>query len=229
MGHDRIESLRDESFEVSVQGLTKRFDGRTLWQNLSFAAKSGAITAITGPSGSGKTTLLNCIGLLEDYDAGSVALGEWKFHSHDIKKAEKTQQKCFRDVLGFLFQNYGLIENWDVERNLMVPLKVGARATKDCRKAQIDRALRRVGMEGARKAKVFTLSGGEQQRVALARLILKRPAVILADEPTSALDTDNAQMVFDVLREQADQGAAVLISSHSDDIVARCDACVSIR
>lgn len=122
-----------------------------------------------------------------------------------------------------------MIENWDVERNLMVPLKVGARATKDCRKAQIDRALRRVGMEGARKAKVFTLSGGEQQRVALARLILKRPAVILADEPTSALDTDNAQTVFDVLREQADQGAAVLISSHSDDIVARCDACVSIR
>ncbi|AZR02640.1 ATP-binding cassette domain-containing protein [Trueperella pyogenes] len=90
-------------------------------------------------------------------------------------------------------------------------------------------ALDSVGLKGQESTKVFTLSGGEQQRVALARLMLKKPSIILADEPTSALDEDNSALVMDILRRQAQLGALVLISTHSGKIVSQCDQELAIQ
>lgn len=210
-------------FDLTVSDLTKTFGARTLWSDLTFTIPSGSMTALTGVSGSGKTTLLNCIGLLEDFETGTISYGGHTF----TPDAKSTARICLRDVLGFLFQNYGLVESWTVRRNLMLPLR-NRPGDRRSRAAQIDAALARVGMRGREDAKIFTLSGGEQQRVALARLILKEPALILADEPTSALEHDNADLVMDILAEQADRGALVLISTHSDHIVKRCDRTISL-
>lgn len=216
-------ALKDRPFDLVVSDMTKTFGRRTLWSGLSFTVPSGAMTAVTGPSGSGKTTLLNCVGLLESFDAGRVTFGDWSFAAG----SRFASRPCFRDVLGFLFQNYGLVESWNVRKNLMLALrnKPGARSGAA---GAIGDALARVGMSGTQKAKIYTLSGGEQQRVAMARLILKAPSLILADEPTSALDHANADLVMDILAEQAAQGALVLISTHSDHIVRRCAHAVSL-
>ncbi len=215
--------LKDTPFDLVVSDMTKAFGHKTLWSGLSFTVPSGAMTAVTGASGSGKTTLLNCVGLLESFDAGSVSFGEWSFTAG----SKLSSRPCFRDVLGFLFQNYGLVESWNVRKNLMLPLKNKPGHRGGSAQA-IDDALERVGMRGAEKERIYTLSGGEQQRIAMARLILKAPSLILADEPTSALDHTNADLVMDILAEQAAHGALVLISTHSDHIVRLCTHVISL-
>ncbi|OZG50306.1 ATP-binding cassette domain-containing protein [Bombiscardovia coagulans] len=204
--------------ELTVSGLKKHFGQRTIWSSLSFTASPGSVTAITGDSGSGKTTLLNCLGLLEPFEAGTIRYGEWQFGP---KVKAGIQRRYLRQVLGFLFQNYGLIDRWSVRRNLLVPLQVRTGSRQE-RASRIHQVLSTVGLAGYEKKLVYTLSGGEQQRVALARLILKQPSVILADEPTSALDQANADLVMRVLKQEAEQGALVLLATHSQSIVDQC-------
>ncbi|KGM14129.1 hypothetical protein N869_03955 [Cellulomonas bogoriensis 69B4 = DSM 16987] len=203
--------------------MAKRFANKTLWSDLSFEIPSAAMTVVRGPSGSGKTTLLNCVGLLEPFDRGTVAFGGWSFTAG----SRSASRRCFRDVLGFLFQNYGLVESWNVRRNLQVPLRIRPGSRNGGRHAMAE-ALERVGMRGSEKEMIYTLSGGEQQRIALARLMLKSPSVVLADEPTSALDKANADLVMSILAEEARHGALVLISTHSDEIAARCDHALTL-
>lgn len=225
-----MSALKEGFFTLKVEGLEKRFGDKPLWNGLTFQAPSGAMTAVTGASGSGKTTLLNCIGLLENFNAGKITYGPWAFQARKKGQPRKVQRECLRDVLGFLFQNYGLVETWSVERNLLVPLKIkkghGGKKAWDGLMAGV---LDRVGLAGYQGKKIFTLSGGEQQRVALARLMLKEPSVILADEPTSALDEGNADLVMDILQEQADRGALVLVSTHGEEIAQRCSGRVHIE
>ncbi|MDR1190001.1 MAG: ATP-binding cassette domain-containing protein [Bifidobacteriaceae bacterium] len=209
---------------LTVTRMDKSFGNKVLWSQLSFDLRQGTMCAITGPSGSGKTTLLNCIGLLEPFDAGTISYGGLEFGRSGRGLAERRTRKYFRDTLGFLFQNYGLIESWNVRRNLMVPVKIARPRLSASAKADlIAEALARVGLEGAERERVYTLSGGEQQRVALARLMIKQPTIILADEPTSALDHANGEVVLTVLAEQAKRGALVIISTHSDYIAGRCE------
>jgi putative ABC transport system ATP-binding protein len=218
-----MNTLTDTPFELVVSDMTKTFGRKTLWSGLSFTIPSGTMTAVTGPSGSGKTTLLNCIGLLEKFDEGTVSFGGRSI----VAGSRFSSRRCFRDVLGFLFQNYGLVESWNVRKNLMIPLK-SKRVSRAHRARAIEDALARVGMNGTEKEMIYTLSGGEQQRIALARLILKDAPLILADEPTSALDHANADLVMDILAERATQGALVLIATHSDDVLGRCSTTISL-
>lgn len=220
--------LKDAPFTLTATGLTKTFGNRTLWSGFSFTAESGTMTAITGPSGAGKTTLLNCVGLLEGFDAGQIACGPWSFTGGPRHHVGARERSCLREVLGFLFQNYGLVETWNVRRNLMVPLRNRRALTSRAREAMITQALERVGLPGTQKTMIYTLSGGEQQRVALARLILKNPSVVLADEPTSALDHANRDLVLGVLQELADTGSLVLIATHSDHVADRCTGRVEL-
>jgi putative ABC transport system ATP-binding protein len=130
------------------------------------------------------------------------------------------RRRFFRHVVGFVFQNSGLIDSWTVDRNLRVPITQGGRTASQ---EDIKSALERVGATGLGSARVHTLSGGEQQRVALARLILKDPLLVLADEPMAALDADNADLVFRVLGQSARQGSIVLMATHDPATTKRCD------
>lgn len=204
-----------------VAGLAKSFGTRHLFSGLDLEFPAGSMTAVVGPSGSGKSTLLNCIGLLERPTAGSI-----RFDGRDVVRLGARGARLFRrDVLGYLFQNYALIDNATVRQNLDVAFAGGRRRpTAGAR----DEALRRVGLADRVDSPVHELSGGEQQRVALARLIVKQPRLILADEPTGALDAENATMVVETLRDFAADGAVVLVATHAPDVARACDRTVRI-
>lgn len=211
-------AVEDGPHDLVVQGMTKTFGTKVLWTDLSFTLPGGTMTAVRGPSGSGKTTMLNCIGLLEPFDAGTIRLG-----GRALAPATRSSARArHRDLLGYLFQNYGLVESWDVRRNLLVPLRNRPVPRSEWARV-IEAALARVGMRGAERERIYTLSGGEQQRIALARLILKAPSLVLADEPTSALDSGNADLVMTILAELAESGALVVVSTHNDTVAQRCD------
>ncbi|WP_431871368.1 ABC transporter ATP-binding protein [Nocardiopsis eucommiae] len=202
---------------ITVQHLSKSFGSRVLWEGLDLTVRPGRMLALVGASGSGKTTLLNCMGLLERPTSGQIL-----FEGADVTRWGPGRQRRFRrDHLGYLFQNYALIENATVRANLDVALRRGARADHAT-------ALERVGLAGREREKAHHLSGGEQQRVALARLMVKRPSLVLADEPTGALDGGNGAMVVDVLRQMSGEGCAVVIATHDDAVRDACDTAFDV-
>ncbi|WP_406180831.1 ATP-binding cassette domain-containing protein [Streptomyces sp. NBC_01006] len=206
---------------ISIENLSKSFGRRTLWSDVDLTVNSGAMLALVGPSGSGKSTLLNCLGLLEAPSSGAIL-----YDGKDITRFDRRGVRRFRrEVLGYLFQNYALIENASVAANLEAAVKP-RRALRNNPRVTIAEALDRVGLAGREKEKIHLLSGGEQQRVALARLMVKQPA--LADEPTGALDHDNTVMVVDILREMSEAGCAVVIATHNDYVRDRCDTVFSV-
>lgn len=208
--------------DINIYNATKSFQSTVLYSDLSMTIPGGKITALTGASGSGKSTLLNCVGLLDEFDSGEIWVGDRK-----ISGCSPKDQRIFRrDALGYMFQNYALIESATVQENLEVAM--AAKGKSALKSANFDGALERVGLADKQKAMVYSLSGGEQQRVALARLILKRPMVVLADEPTGALDPENEAMVLKELRSIANEGAAVLIATHSTEVMTYCDLALEI-
>lgn len=210
-------TTRDSSMLVG-RGLTKHIDGRTLWRGLDVDLEPRTITALTGVSGSGKTTLLNVLGLLDAPSSGELRLGKRRLSGI----SGKDTRRLYREHFAFLFQNYALVEQWTVRANLELALRsigVGKRA----RASRIRDALESVGLGDHEKSRIYTLSGGEQQRVAIARVMVHRPSIVLADEPTAALDPDNAHTVKDHLRRFADDGAVVVLTTHDEHMARDAD------
>ncbi|MEU8538783.1 ABC transporter ATP-binding protein [Streptomyces sp. NPDC048717] len=202
---------------IEIQNLSKSYGPRTLWSGLDFTIRRGELLALVGASGSGKSTLLNCLGLLDSPTSGAILSG-----GRDITRFGPRATRLYRrDTLGYLFQNYALIENATVAANLEVAMKP---QRKRAGAPTVAEALERVGLAGREKEQVHRLSGGEQQRVALARLIVKQPALVLADEPTGALDLTNTTLVVDILRSMSEDGCAVVIATHDDAVRDRCDS-----
>ena len=198
---------------LTLTGLTRTFGRRVLWRDLDLTVEPGRLLALVGTSGSGKTTLLNCMGLLDRPTSGRI-----EFRGTDLTRLGARGQRRFRrDHLGYLFQNYALMENATVRANLDVARPRGPRTDRSA-------ALARVGLAGREGERAHHLSGGEQQRVALARLLVKQPSLVLADEPTGALDGDNGAMVVDVLRDMSREGRAVVIATHDPAVRDACDA-----
>jgi ABC transporter related protein len=203
---------------LNISGLSKSFGARVLWSDLDVAAGSGTMTALTGVSGAGKSTLLNCIGLLETPDSGSIL-----FEGRDILRLSGGEVRRFRrEILGYLFQNYALVEDSTVLENLEMVL--GRRRARE----SLSDLMGQVGLEGREKSRVATLSGGEQQRVALARVIGKTAKLILADEPTGALDSENSEAVVGHLRRLAKGGATVLVATHDRAVWETCDQVIRL-
>lgn len=209
---------------IAANAIGKTVDGRTIWRGLDFVLDRPGMVALTGPSGSGKTTLLNCIGMLDSVTEGSLTLDDRTI----TKASDAARRRHYRRRIGFLFQNYGLVETWTANQNVAVAARFTGLGRERSNVAR-DAALAVVGLEGRGKTKIHAMSGGEQQRVALARLVVKRPGLILADEPTSALDDQNAGMVLDLLRRFADDGALVVIATHHDRVIDRCDSFLALE
>lgn len=203
---------------LNISGLSKSFGARVLWSDLDVAVGSGTMTALTGISGAGKSTLLNCIGLLETPDLGSIL-----FEGRDILRLSGGEVRRFRrEILGYLFQNYALVEDSTVLENLEMAL--GRRRARE----SLSDLMGQVGLEGRENSRVATLSGGEQQRVALARVIGKTAKLILADEPTGALDSENSEAVVGHLRRLAKGGATVLVATHDRAVWETCDQVIRL-
>lgn len=186
--------------------LSKRFEGRVLFENFNFKIESGEFVCFSGVSGCGKTTLLNMIGMIEPFDSGKLLI------DGEAMVTQKQRMQYFRKKLGFLFQNFALVENKTVEQNLKLIRK------QDRTSLTMEEALERVGLSDVLKQKVYTLSGGEQQRVALARLFFKQSEIILADEPTGSLDEANADRIMQILKELHQEGKTIILVTHDEKI-----------
>ncbi len=198
---------------ITVSNLTKSFHKQPpLWENLSFDVPPHSITALTGPSGSGKSTLLNCIGALETPDSGSIQV----FGTEVTKLGYRKARKYRHDYVGYLFQDYALIPDQTVYDNINLAARPNQIFPSKAMLTQVAEVLEQVGLAGYERRQVCELSGGEQQRVAIARLLVRPPKVVLADEPTGALDHDNSLRVIGHLRDLADGGASVVVATHSD-------------
>lgn len=198
-----------------VRGLVKRIGGRVVLDGIDACADPGEVVTLVGPSGSGKSTLLACVAGLEPFDEGEVRIGEVSLAGASRARRREVLE---RDI-GILFQNYGLVEEWTVEENLGVVRRLRRRSRPERSEAMVE-ALERFGLdEGVLDTRAATLSGGEQQRVALALLRLQSPRLVLADEPSSALDDENCARLLDFFDEHARGGGAVLVATHDARII----------
>lgn len=191
----------------------------TVLNGLSLEVETGEMVAITGSSGCGKSTLMHILGCLDTQTEGSYLL-----RGKDVGTMDWNEKARLRNgEIGFVLQDFGLIEYQTVWDNLSIPLLFNP----DTQKAQIRTkcldALREVGMEGMGKEKVSTLSGGEKQRIAIARALINQPSLILADEPTGSLDHENAKRIMELLKEVNKQGNTIILVTHDREIAACCD------
>ena len=187
-------------------GISKRFGNLTLFDKFDFHIDTGEFVCFSGKSGCGKTTLLNMIGLIEEPDDGIIMIDGNKYRNN------KEKLLFYRQKVGFLFQNYALIESKSVLENLELI------RSSDRTENSVEEVLRKVGLENKINNKIYTLSGGEQQRVAIARLLLKKCDIVLADEPTGSLDKENAEAVMNQILLLNKSGKTIVLVTHDSSI-----------
>lgn len=205
---------------IELNNVVKKFDNRMILSNLSLSIAKNEFVCITGESGSGKTTLLNIIGLLEQPDDGQVILeGKHYFSKKDILKLRQ-------EYFGYIFQDYLLMQEKTVEENLSVS-KVYC---KNCEKDSLNKALESVGLSARYlKQKVYQLSGGEQQKVAIARMMLKPCELILADEPTGNLDEKNKKEIIALFKTLQQSGKTIVCVTHDKEVSQSADRIIHLK
>lgn len=198
---------------ITTENLAVQIDGRLILENITVQFQPGTMTAITGESGSGKSTLLNALGLLLPAASGSVFIdGE-----NTSRWGDRQKENFWRKHAAFIYQDYGVIDEENLFFNVALAQQLAKRYSNE-----IDAILSKVGLGGRGKSKAAVLSGGEKQRLGIARAIFKNASVIFADEPTASLDPDNAAKVISLLRERAQAGATVVIATHDPALAAEC-------
>lgn len=210
---------------ISVRQLSKYYGAKRVIENISFDISDREFVALIGPSGSGKSTLLNLIGLLETVDEGTITIDGEILPQVNSKKATYLR----RNVLNYLFQSNALIPNESVGDNLMLALHY-TNLTKEEKDKKIKTVLSKVHMESFLESRINELSGGEQQRIAIARAILKPGELILADEPTGSLDPQMAQTAFELLKLLRDEyGKTIILVTHNMDQAQQCDRIIDLE
>ena len=197
---------------IELQHIWKQFGSRIIFSDLNLNFQSGMVYALIGDSGCGKTTLLNMLAKLETFDKGEII---YKGKSLTSLKNEE----FYRNELGYLFQNFGLLESQTIRENLELGL-IGKKQNKKQEKERLLlQALQAVRLDYlSLNQKIYELSGGEAQRVALAKIILKDPPLILADEPTASLDPKNSKEIMEILLELRNANRTIIIATHSPSI-----------
>lgn len=205
---------------IELKNISKTFDEHILFSNFNYLFEKGKSYAFVGVSGSGKTTLLNMIGKLEDIDDGEVLI--------DGKALDKIKEKTyFKTYISYIFQNHGLIENETIQKNLELAF-IGSKKTAKEKIEEMKQALKSVNLTLKMDRKIFSLSGGEAQRVAIAKTILKNSPIILADEPTASLDEKNSREIVDLILNLKDDNKVIIIATHDATVYNRVDYIVRI-
>ena len=197
---------------IELQHIWKQFGSRIIFSDLNLNFQSGMVYALIGDSGCGKTTLLNMLAKLETFDKGEIV---YKGKSLTSLKNEE----FYRNELGYLFQNFGLLESQTIRENLELGL-IGKKQNKKQEKERLLlQALQAVRLDYlSLNQKIYELSGGEAQRVALAKIILKDSPLILADEPTASLDPKNSKEIMEILLELRNANRTIIIATHNPSI-----------
>lgn len=199
---------------IDLLNVSKSFGSKKIFTDLNLRFESGKSYALIGGSGSGKSTLLNIIGRLEKIDSGNVLVDK-----QDIWKIK--ERTFFKNTVGYVFQNYSLIENKTVYDNLKL-------ITKD--KKTITDVLEKVGLSSDYlHQKIYELSGGQAQRVAIARMLMKPRKIILADEPTGALDDEIGKEIIRLLLNERDEDKYVIIATHDPAVYNKVDVIIDMK
>lgn len=206
---------------IDVRGLVKSHGrGRAplrVLDGADLAVQAGEVVAIEGRSGSGKSTLLHLIGALDHADAGRIELAGERIDG----RSERERSALRRRLIGFVFQFFHLVGELTGEENVLLAARLPGTGPDAERRAR--RLIDRFELTGAEARLPHELSGGEQQRIAIARALVNDPPVVLADEPTGNLDADSARVVLGMLRAMADEGRAILIVTHEPEATATAD------
>jgi cell division transport system ATP-binding protein len=197
---------------ITFLDVTKEYDKQTALRNITFSIEKGEMAFITGPSGSGKTTLLKLIYLAERADSGSITVAGF-----EIDQLRESSIPILRRHIGVVFQDFRLLANRDVFDNVALALRIRGVGEKETR-GRVFEALKTVNLRHKSDAFPRRLSGGEQQRVVIARAIVSEPTVLLADEPTGNLDPDTAYGVMRTFKDVNAKGTTVLIATHNREL-----------
>ena len=193
-------------------------------RGVDLAVAQGEFVAVMGASGSGKTTLLNCLSGLDDIDEGSVVIGGEDIHR--MSDGRRTKHRA--STMGFIFQAFNLIPVFTATENVELPLLLAGTSPKEARRAAIE-TLDRVDLGHRLNHRPTELSGGEQQRVTIARALAGRPSIVWADEPTGNLDSETAASVMDLLHELHLDGLTLILVTHDEGIGASAERRIAMR
>lgn len=202
---------------IKANNLSVMINGKTILSNVTLEAEGGKMTALTGASGSGKTTLLNCLGLIQPISSGEIMIdgisaADWN---------ERKKVEFWKKNATFIYQDYGIIDEETVAYNVLLQkVKLNGSRVKE--------VLKTVGLSGRENDLAIVLSGGEKQRLGIARAMLKNASVIFADEPTASLDSGNREMVISLLKQCAQNGSMVILATHDERLVKECDCVITL-
>jgi len=212
---------------VRLQNIVKQYPSaaKPVLSGINLEIESGEFISIIGESGAGKTTLLNILGCVDRPSSGVYHLDN--FQTEIL--SERSLATVRADTIGFVFQNYHLIDYLSVRQNLEIRFLYNDRISLDDCRHRVEESLEDLGIAELSERYPRKLSGGEMQRVALARALVGSPKLLLADEPTGNLDRKNSENVFEILKQAAGNGTAVVMVSHDEVLARRCPRCYRIR
>lgn len=213
---------------LTLTNVTKRYRTDTLetlaLNSVSLSVEAGDFIAIMGPSGGGKSTLLSILGMLD-----TPTSGEYSFMDKRVERFSETKLTTLRHRhIGFIFQNFNLIDDLSILANVELPLKY-AKQKKEERNRKAIKALESIGIGHRKDHFPWQLSGGEQQRAAIARAISMEPEIILADEPTGNLDSKNGQVIISLLQNLNAAGTTIIMVTHSEEVASSAKFVLRLR
>lgn len=197
---------------IHFENVSKQYDTQTALRNITFSIEKGEMAFITGPSGSGKTTLLKLMYLSEKPDEGTISID-----SRELNTLKESEIPLLRRKIGFVFQDFRLLDNRNVFDNIALALRIRGLNDKDVKTRVFD-SLKMVNLRHKADYYPDTLSGGEQQRVVIARAIVSEPAVILADEPTGNVDPDTSAGIMRTFKNINATGTTIIIATHNREL-----------
>ncbi len=201
---------------IELSDVTKRYPGgHEAVSNLSLTIAQGELVFLTGHSGAGKSTLLKLIAAIERPTTGNVVV-----NGQNVGRMKRPALPFFRRNIGLIFQDHKLLYDRSVFDNVLLPLHIQGMTGSDAAK-RVRAALDKVGLLKKERTRPITLSGGEQQRLCIARAIVSRPALVLADEPTANLDDAYARDIMDMFRAFNEVGVTLVISTHDQELINR--------
>ena len=189
---------------IKIKDLSIKYEDKVIFDNFNLEINKGDFVTLTGPSGSGKTTLLYAIGnILNEYQ-GTIEIDNKEINKKHVLDPNVTSK------VGFIFQNFLLVENETVLENL---------ALINDDKKEIEKALSYVGLSGCEDQYIYQLSGGEQQRIAIARVLIRNVDIILGDEITGNLDEENSRIILELIKKLNEEGKTIVLVTHDSDVV----------